>query len=419
MKNVLTVLLAGGAGERLHPLTRNRAKPAVPFGGTYRIIDVTLSNCLNSRLSRILVLVQYKSHSLARHMQQSWNIFNAEFGEFIDVIPPQQRVNSSWYLGTADAIYQNLYFVAQEDPREVLVLSGDHIYKMDYRPMLRQHEERRAALTMAVMDVDPSETHRFGIVLNDEQGRVTQFLEKPKDAPSTLANMGVYVFNTSVLIERMERLGAEHPDLDFGKHVLPSMIDEYPMYTFPFDGYWVDVGTVDAYWQTSMDLVSGKSRLDLNEPSWVIHTRSQERAPAKFGPQARAQQSMISNGCMIRGQVSHSVLSPGVYISPGAIVKESVLMNDAWIGPGCVVDRCILDKGVVVGSGTHLGWGDDLNTPNAKAPDRFFTGPSIVGRAAHVPANIRVGRNVVIESDVDEDAFSSFGDVVPSGATVG
>jgi glucose-1-phosphate adenylyltransferase len=211
-------------------------------------------------------------------------------------------------------------------------------------------------------------------VLTDTDGKVITFLEKPKEAPSTLANMGVYVFSASALIERLQTLSPEHSDLDFGKHVIPSMVEKHALYTFPFDGYWVDVGTVDAYWQTSMELVSGQSKLDLYDPSWVIHTRSEERGPVKTGPQGLIHESMVCNGCVVRGQVVRSVLSPGVYVSPGAVVRESVLMKDTWVGPGAVVDRCIVDKHAVVGAGTYLGWGKDFHTPNSKDPDKFSSG---------------------------------------------
>ncbi len=217
----------------------------------------------------------------------------------------------------------------------------------------------------------------------------------------------------------MLALAPEHDDLDFGKHVIPSMTETHRLYTYPFEGYWVDVGTVDAYWSTSMELLSGQSQLDLYDTKWVIHTRSEERAPAKVGPQGQIQQSMVCNGCNIRGQVIRSILSPGVYVSPGAVVRESVVMNDTFIGPGAVVDRCIIDKGVVVGGGTRLGVGDDYDTPNKKEPGKFYTGPTIVGKRAHIPQNITVGRNVVVNTDVDDDAFDSFDCSVPSGETVG
>ena len=267
---------------------------------------------------------------------------------------------------------QNLDYLRETRADTVVILSGDHIYKMDYRPMMRAHEERRADLTVAVMDVpagrDLALRHRA-----DRRGR-------PRDAfPGKAQGCAQHAGQHGRL--RLQRAGAdgadagaakEYPDLDFGKHVIPSMVESHRIYAYPFDGYWVDVGTVDAYWGTSMELISGRSKLNLYDPSWVIHTKSEERAPAKLGPQAGAYQSMICNGCIVRGQVVRSVLSPGVYVSPGAVVRDSILMNDTWIGPGAVVDRCIVDKNVVVGSGTQLGWGDDYDTPNAQAPGQVL-----------------------------------------------
>jgi glucose-1-phosphate adenylyltransferase len=268
------------------------------------------------------------------------------------------------------------------------------------------------------MDVPLDEASRFGIMVTDENDRVTHFLEKPKEPPSTLANMGVYAFRAAVLIELLETLSKEHPDLDFGKHLIPTMVEEQRgVYAFPYEGYWVDVGTVDAYWQTSMELVRGKSDLDLYDPTWVIHTRSEGRPPMKIGPQGVIHESMVCNGCIIRGQVHSSVLSPGVYVSPAAVVRDSVVMNDTWIGPGAVVDRCILDKNVVVGGGAMLGWGDD-NTANEAHPDRLYTGITVVGAGAHIPPNLRIGRNVSIGIDVDQEAFTEFAGTVPSGKSV-
>ena len=417
---VVAMILAGGAGTRLGVLSEQRAKPAVPFACRYRIIDFTLSNCVNSGIYDIGVLTQYLPRSLNDHIGigRPWDLDRSRGGVRL-LQPYQGRGRQEWYGGTANAVLQNLDYLRESRADTVLVLSGDHIYKMDYRPLLRLHEERRADLTISVMNVAPEETSRFGIMLTDDEGRVTRFLEKPKEPPSTLANMGVYVFSAGVLAERLAALAPAHPDLDFGSHVIPGMVETHTVYTFPFDGYWVDVGTVDAYWQTSMELISGQTRLNLYDHQWVIHTRSEERAPAKLGPQAMVHESLICNGSIVRGQVMRSVLSPGVYVSPGATVRESVIMNDTWIGPGAVVDRCILDKSAVVGAGTHLGWGDDLDTPNANAPALFFTGPTIVGKGAHVPSNLHIGRNVVIKAEVDEEAFAAFGDTVPSGSTVG
>ena len=416
---VAALILAGGAGTRLGVLSERQAKPAVPFAGKFRIIDFTLSNCINSGIFDVGVLTQYLPRSLNDHIGigRPWDLDRSRGGVRL-LQPYQGRGHQEWYGGTADAVLQNLDFLREARVDTVLILSGDHIYKMDYRPLLRFHAEHRAASTLAVMDVLPEETVRFGIVVTDDDGKVVKFLEKPKKAPSTLANMGVYVFNVNLLMERLQALGPQHADLDFGKHVIPSMAEDHPIHTFPFDGYWVDVGTVDAYWQTSMELTSGASKLNLYDTDWVIHTKSQERAPVKAGPQSTISESMICNGCIVRGQVTRSVLSPGVYVSPGAIVRESVVMNDTWIGPGAVVDRCILDNEVVVGGGTVLGWGDDMSIPNEAAPDKFNTGPTLVGRGAHIPPNLHIGRNVVVQADVDEESFAAFGDTVPSGATV-
>jgi glucose-1-phosphate adenylyltransferase len=417
---VVALILAGGAGTRLGVLSEHRAKPAVPFAGRFRIIDFTLSNCVNSGIYDVGVLTQYLPRSLNDHIGigRPWDL-DRQHGGVRLLQPYQGKGHQEWYGGTADAVLQNIDYLAETRADTVLILSGDHIYKMDYRPMLEAHADRRADLTLAVMNVQPDETNRFGIVLTDDAGRVTGFLEKPKEAPSTLANMGVYVFRAGALIERMQVLAKEHRDLDFGKHVIPSMVDSQRIFTFPFHGYWVDVGTVEAYWSTSMELISGRSQLDLYDNSWRVLTRSEERPPAKLGPQALVHQSMVTNGCIIRGQVINSVLSPGVYVAPGAVVRESVIMNDTLIGPGALVDRCIVDKGVVVGQGAKVGWGDDLTTPNEQYPDRFYTGPCIIGKRARIPPGVRVGRNVVVQADVDDDAYEQFGDTVPSGATVG
>lgn len=417
---VVAIILAGGAGTRLGVLSERRAKPAVPFAGKYRIIDFTLSNCVNSGIYDVGVLTQYMPRSLNDHIGigRPWDLDRSRGGVTL-LQPYQARQHKQWYGGTADAVLQNLDYIRGNRADTVLILSGDHIYKMDFRPMLRFHEEHKADLTLAAMNVSPEDTSRFGIVLADKDGKVTKFLEKPKEAPSTLANMGVYVFSASALIERLQTLGPEHLDLDFGKHVIPSMVEEQGLYVFPFDGYWVDVGTVDAYWQTSMELVSGQSKLDLYDPSWVIHTRSEERAPVKTGPQGLIRESMVCNGCVVRGQVVRSVLSPGVYVSPGAVVRESVVMKDTWVGPGAVVDRCIIDKHTVVGAGTYLGFGEDFGTPNSEHPDYLFSGITVVGESSHIPPKLRIGRNVVIRQGLDEGAFDRFGGAVPSGETVG
>ncbi|MEM8530276.1 MAG: glucose-1-phosphate adenylyltransferase [Chloroflexota bacterium] len=415
---IVAMIMAGGEGTRLSVLSEKRAKPSVPFAGKFRIIDFTLSNCVNSGIFDVAVLTQYRPHSLNAHIGNGkpWDLDRNRGG--VELLQPYQgRDDQSWYKGTADAVYQNLNFIRQQRADVVVVLSGDHIYKMDYSAMVAYHQRHRADVTVAVMHVPVEQTDRFGIMTADESMRIVEFTEKPKSKDKgTLANMGVYVFSTDMLFQRLDEGSDDDPREDFGKHVIPSMIGRDRVMAYPFEGYWVDVGTIDSYWETSMDLLSPENTLNLFDPEWVIHTRSEERSPANVGPQARISQGMICNGCIIRGHVENSVLSPGVYVSPGATVRDSVVMNDTWIGPGAVLDKVIVDKNVVVGSGVRLGDGDDIATPNQLQPDKLTAGISIVGKGAHIPAGIRIGRNVVINADRDEEDFPS--NEVPSGETI-
>jgi glucose-1-phosphate adenylyltransferase len=269
------------------------------------------------------------------------------------------------------------------------------------------------------MHVPLEETHRFGIMTTNKAGRIIEFHEKPTSRDKgTLANMGVYLFKVDALAERLRQGEQTVPDLDFGKHIIPGMVPQDRVYAYQFDGYWVDVGTVDAYWRTSLGLCDRDSPLNLWDPNWVIRTRSEERPPAKTSGQASVERSLVSNGCTIQGAVHRSVLSPGVFVSSGAVVRDSVVMNDTWIGPGAVVDHAVVDKDVLVGGGTQLGWGED-KTPNQEAPDRLDTGITVVGKGAHIPGGARIGRNVLVNADVDEDDFAVFADlIVPSGATI-
>lgn len=415
---IIAMIMAGGEGTRLSVLSEKRAKPSVPFAGKFRIIDFTLSNCVNSGIFDVAVLTQYRPHSLNAHIGNGkpWDLDRNDGG--VQLLQPYQgRRDESWYKGTADAVYQNLSYVRERRANIVLVLSGDHIYKMDYSAMIDYHRRQRADLTVAVMDVPLEETDRFGIMSVDDDMRIVEFTEKPKNRDKgTLANMGVYVFSADVLERRLAGGGEGNPLIDFGKHVIPSMINQDRVFAYRFSGYWVDVGTIHSYWETSMDLLNPENTLDLYDQKWVIHTRSEERPPAKMGPQSRVSQSMISNGCIVRGQVEHSVLSPGVYVSPGAIVRNSVVMNDAWIGPGAVLDKVIVDKNVIIGAGAQVGCGEDYETPNKAQPDKLSTGETVIGKGAHVPPNIRIGRNVVINADRDEEDFPA--DEVASGETI-
>lgn len=412
------MIMAGGEGTRLSVLSEKRAKPSVPFAGKFRIIDFTLSNCVNSGIFDVAVLTQYRPHSLNEHIGigKPWDLDRARGGVRL-LQPYQGRNDQSWYRGTSDAIYQNLSYIIEHRADLVLVLSGDHIYKMDYSAMIADHLRTQADLTVGVMDVPLEQTDRFGIMTTDAADRIVEFTEKPKNRDKgTLASMGIYVFNADVLIRRLSEGSEDKPRIDFGKNVIPAMIAEDKVFAYRFSGYWVDVGTIQSYWETSLELLDPDCPFNLYDPNWVIRTRSEERPPVKIGPQAHISRSLVCNGCIIRGVVEHSVLSPGVYVSPGAIVRDSVVMNDTWIGPGAVLDRVIVDKQVVVGAGARLGWGDDFATPNKTQPDKLTTGISVVGKSAHIPPGISIGRNVVINADRDAEDFP--GGDVPSGETI-
>jgi glucose-1-phosphate adenylyltransferase len=418
--SVLTLILAGGAGSRLSILGEKRAKPAVPFAGKYRIIDFPLSNAVNSDLYRIAVLTQYRPHSLMQHIGigEPWDL-NRRWPNGIQIWQPYRgRKDQDWYRGTADALHQNRNFIAESGCDRLLVLSGDHIYKQDYRQLLRFHEDKGADLTVAVMHVPREETHRFGIMDVDANDRITRFTEKPKQVPSgsTLASMGIYVFNTDFVLRRLEE-DAQDPSSahDFGKNIIPKMIGRDQALAYPFSGYWVDVGTIAAYWETNLALLDDHPALDLADPNWVIHTRSEERPPVKLGSQGAAHDSLLSNGCVINGTVIHSVLSPGVCVERGAVVRDTVIMNDTVIRAGAVVDRCVLDKEIEIGFEAKVGVGDD-KTPNQLEPENIDTGITIVGKRAHVPAGAIIGRNCRIDASITKDDFDQL--EIPSGATI-
>ncbi len=416
---VVAIILAGGEGSRLTVLSEHRAKPSVPFAGKYRIIDFTISNCVNSQIYDVAVLTQYRPHSLNEHIGigKPWDLDRIHGG--IRLLQPYRaRGEQGWYEGTADAVYQNLDYLENKDADGALILSGDHIYKMDYRKMIAFHQQKGADLTVAVMNVPLEETDRFGIMTTNKNSRVIEFHEKPKNRDKgTLASMGIYLFNIDVLKQSLSELHPHHHDLDFGKHVIPHIIKKEKVYAYQFDGYWVDVGTIDAYWRTSLELCDLDHPLDLWDAKMQIRTRSQERPPVKTSVSGRVTRSLVSNGCTIQGTVYHSVLSPGVFVSPGAVVRESVIMNDTFIGPGAVLDKVVVDKQVVVSAGAHLGDGDDLTIPNAETPAKLNTGITVVGKGAYIPAKVRIGRNVLIDADVSEEAFQDLSEI-PSGASV-
>ncbi len=414
MKRTLAVVLAGGEGERLSILSSVRAKPAVPFGGKYRIIDFTLSNCVNSDVDNVVVLTQYNPRSLNDHIGvgRPWDLDRNTGG--VKLLQPylaRGRV-AEWYRGTADAVLQNLNVIEHESSDTILVLAGDHIYKMDYQPFIAFHRRHRADVSIAVRRVPLSDATRMGILAMDETGRILEWQEKPKQPKSDLASMGVYVFSKRAL-----RRWLDESRPDFGSHVVPAMIDGGArVFGYRFDGYWQDVGTIQSYWETSMALLEDNPDLDLNDRDWLIHTRSEERAPAKIGPTAQVHRSLISHGCVIDGTVVNSVLSPGVRVDVGAVVRDSIVMFDSVIRTGAVIDRAILDKQVLVGPGAIIGDGGDFDTPNEQEPSRLHTGISVVGKRAVIPRGVRIGRNVKIEGDVKTPDFTSR--TIRSGQTV-
>lgn len=401
-RSVLTLILAGGEGERLSILSQVRAKPGVPFGGKYRIIDFALSNVVNSGLTDVGILTQYAPRSLIDHIGvgRPWDLDRSRGG--VTLLQPylgrgRQR---DWYRGTADAVLQNLDFIADRDPELVLVLAGDHVYKMDYRPFIALHRARGADLTVAVRTVPIEEAHRFGILDLGEEGRITRFVEKPPRPTSNLVSMGVYAFSWPLLREVLS-----NERLDFGRDILPSMVDSgRVVHAYQYRGYWQDIGTVDAYWQASMDLLADDPPLDLFETGWLIYTKSEERAPARIGSEARVTRSMISHGCLVEGVVEHSILSPGVRVGQGAVVRDSIVMFDTAVGAGAVVDRAIVDKECVIGPDARVGDGAALR-PNRSEPERLFSGLTLVGKQARVPARARIGRNCRIDPGVIESDF--------------
>jgi glucose-1-phosphate adenylyltransferase len=414
MGDVLAVILAGGAGERLSILSAVRSKPAVPFGGKFRLIDFSLSNCANSGIDRLLVLTQYNPRSLIHHIGtgRPWDLERIRGGGIRVLQPFISREKSDWYLGTADAVRYNLHDIDEAGADLVLVLGGDHVYKMDYRPMIAAHVEANADLTVAVRTVPPAEASRMGICALDDERRIVDWEEKPAEPKSDLASMGVYVFSR----EALDRWLTESAH-DFGRDVIPAMLaGGARVFGHRFDGYWRDVGTIEAYWAANLDLVGLVPPLDLFDKSWLIHTRSEERAPAKLGPWSLARHSLISHGCIVNGTVANSVLSPGVRVYEGAVVRDSVILLDTEIGPGAIVDTAVIDKFVKVGAGAIVGDGEDRAIPNEDEPELLTTGITVVGERARIPAGARIGRNCLVAPSVTEEDFTSL--VVPSGSSV-
>jgi glucose-1-phosphate adenylyltransferase len=412
---VKAIILAGGAGTRLASLTTKRAKPAVPFAGKYRIIDFVLSNCVNSNIFDVIILTQYRPHSLNDHVGKGrpWDLDRSFTGGVQLLQPYKGSKDTDWYAGTADAVLQNLNFVRSGQPEYVLVLSGDHIYQMDYDMLIQYHREKGADATICTIRVPLDEANRFGIVDADDNYRIKSFIEKPANPPGNLANMGVYVFNFGVLEQMLKEeqdLGTK--DSDFGKHILPRMIDAgKKLMAYPYGGYWIDVGTVEAYWEAHMDLLSSPPSLNLNDRTWVIHTKSEERPPVRVESTATIINSLITDGAVIANGalVERSILSPGVYVGPGAVVRDSILLTDAYIEAGARIERCIIDKIAVIGEGATVGSMQDVGL-------KITT----VGKNCYVPPGFTVGAGCILGVDLKPEDFGRFADkVVPNGTKIG
>lgn len=407
------VILAGGEGSRLGVLTAKRTKPAVPFAGKYRIIDFALSNCVNSAITDVMILAQYRPQSLVEHIGSGapWDL-NRDFTGGVKILTPYKaRNDSDWFAGTADAVQQNFSFIKKDSPDLVLILSGDHIYTMDYEPMISFHMDYQADVTVGTIRVPMEEASRFGVLATDKNYKVKSFVEKPPDPPSNLANMGVYLFNRSFLDKALwEDRQNKKSSHDFGKDIIPRLIKaKANVRAFPYTGYWMDVGTIQSYWQSQMELLSPSPELKLYDRNWIVYTRTEERPPARMPANAYIYASMVCNGCFIEkdAHVESSILSPGVVVQPGAVVRESVILTDCVIESGAVVERAVLDKRVHIEENARVGWGAADQNINI----------AIVGKNSVVPAGYVIEPGAEIGTDVVESDYEEH--IVRSGQYLG
>lgn len=416
--DTLVLLLAGGVGSRLNILVQDRAKPAVPFAGLYRIIDFSLSNVMNSGLTQVGVLTQYKPLSLMRHLGtgETWDFTGRTRG--VKVLPPRTGAkDSDWYKGTADAVRQNLDFISSHPSREILLLSGDHIYQMDYSAMIDAHRQKNADLTIGMMVVDESEIHQFGAGIIDADARIIDWEEKPAVARTNLASMGIYVFNTEYLISLLVE---NRDEIDFGMHLIPKAIARDNVFAYSFQGYWRDVGTIQAYWEATMDVLDPGS--GISPEAWGVRSNSESGAgvadwpPSRFLAGCSVSSSMISAGCVIGGDVRNSVLSPGVVVEAGARINNSIILNECVIEKNAVVDLAIFDKRVRVGRSAVVGSGENRNVPNRMYPKHLYTGITLVGKGTSVPAKAVIGRNCIVSPLKNLDEFHGL--VLRDGETI-
>ncbi len=414
-KEMIAMLLAGGQGSRLGVLTAKVAKPAVAFGGKYRIIDFPLSNCINSGVDTVGVLTQYQPLRLNTHIGIGipWDLDRNVGG--VTVLPPYEKsTNSEWYTGTANAIYQNLEFMESYNPDYVLILSGDHIYKMDYEEMLDFHKENNADVTIAAMPVPIEEANRFGIVITDKENRITEFEEKPENPRSNLASMGIYIFSWPVLRDALIQKRDE-PGCDFGKHVIPYCFEKKQrLFAYEFNGYWKDVGTLGSYWEANMELIDIVPEFNLYEEYWKIYTNNGSLPPQYIAENAVVEKSIISNGVEIYGEVHNSVIGAGVIIEKGTVIRDSIIMQDAVIGKDCVIDKSIIAENVVIGDNVTLGIGSDI--PNKSKPNIYSFGLVTIAENSVIPSHVQIGKNTAISGvTIKEDYVNG---MLESGETL-
>lgn len=416
-KEIIALLLAGGQGSRLGILTKKAAKPAVLFGGKYRIIDFSLSNCTNSGIDTVGVLTQYQPLKLNNHIGigKPWDMDRMNGG--VTILSPFMKEGSAdWYKGTANAISQNIDYVDKMDPKYVVILSGDHIYKMDYSDMLSFHIKNNAEATISVIDVSYEEASRYGIMSTDETGRIHEFEEKPEKPKSTLASMGVYIFTWKVLRDYLMRDELEQEsEHDFGKDIIPTMLEEgRSLWAYKFVGYWKDVGTIQAFWESNMDLVKRVPEFNLYDPEWKIYTPNPVKPPHYVGATGKVKTSVVAEGCMIFGEVKNSILFPGVYVGKGALVENSIVMSNTRIEENSIVDHCIIGEDVKIGTKVIIGQGE--NIPNENKPGIYNSGITVIGEGAEIPEGTMIGKNVMVDMYAQQLDFCC--NVVPSGASI-
>ena len=414
-KEMIAMLLAGGQGSRLGVLTAKVAKPAVSFGGKYRIIDFPLSNCINSGVDTVGVLTQYQPLRLNTHIGigMPWDLDRNVGG--VTVLPPYEKSsNSEWYTGTANAIYQNLDYMEQFNPDYVLILSGDHIYKMDYEVMLDFHKENNADVTIAVMPVPMEEASRFGIMITDDNNQITEFEEKPEHPRSNLASMGIYIFSWPILRNALIQLSSQ-PNCDFGKHIIPYCHDNgNRLFAFEFNGYWKDVGTLGSYWEANMELIDIIPEFNLYEEFWKIYTKSDAVPPQYVSAESKIEKSLITGGAEIYGDVYNSVIGAGVTIGKGTVVRDSIIMKNTTIGENCTIDKAIIAEEVEISDGVVMGIGEEV--PNKVQPKIYSFGLVTIGENSYIPPNVKIGKNTAIAGDTTPDDYNE--GVLASGETL-